>query len=134
MEDFARIASAIHDAWRHAALRSDGVFDHGLGRTEGLAHLEFAELPAEWRAENLAAAEAAVQAVITSVTVEEAAAKVHESWLSRNDSWAPEELKCSYDRLSAPEKEKDRVVARIAAKLTGRPLADLASVRREIVA
>ena len=47
------------------------------------------------------------------------AAIVHDQWVARNSSWAPAELQVPYARLPETEKEKDRVIVRVAAAAIG---------------
>lgn len=80
-----------------------------------IANTPYSELPSKWQAENAAAAESGVQAVLKHEgNVELAAADIHDSWLDRNGEWAEPHQKAPYIELSDTEKEKDRVVARAA--------------------
>lgn len=86
------------------------------------------ELPEDWKGENKASAEVAVDLALDARKdgraldesfVEEASASIHEKWLERNGSWAPEDQKLPYEELSEEEKEKDRVVMRAAINALG---------------
>ena len=87
-----------------------------------ILNTDFADLPEDWQGENLAAATAAVDAVDSSETEDEAASIVHDQWMARN-SWEKDsqpELFVPYDELSDEEKEKDLVHVEDAAKRLGK--------------
>jgi hypothetical protein len=83
-----------------------------------IASLPNSKLPPQFAEENLKSAKGAVQSIAADPgsTMEERAAHVHDQWLERNGSWAPENQKLPYSQLSEIEKEKDRVVVRAAEK------------------
>ena len=83
-----------------------------------IASLPNSKLPPQFAEENLKSAKGAIQSISVNPgsSMEERAAHVHEQWLERNGSWAPENQKLPYAQLSEIEKEKDRVVVRAAEK------------------
>lgn len=133
-----KVASKLHDAWREPRrIAGTDTFEPRIkpakdeawtashnGQTEvDIANTSYENLPEPWKAENKAAAESAVSEIkkaeasnipLDESFIETASAAQHVAWLERNGSWAPEEQKLSYDKLSESEKEKDRVVIRTA--------------------
>lgn len=129
------LAAELHEMWRRGFESANGVGavrmkDDGEGGEVNI-NAPYAELPAKWQAENLAAAshavgvayylleqlsEARYYGVSRSVEqlVELVAEQVHVAWLERNGAWAPAELAVPYAALPDEEKEKDRVIARLA--------------------
>lgn len=83
-----------------------------------IAALPNSKLPPQHSGENTAAAEGAVKAILSDprAGMESIAAIVHQQWVSRNSSWAPAELQVAYEKLPEAEKEKDRVIVRVAAE------------------
>lgn len=128
-EEMLAIAAELHEAWRGDRRRPDGTYEprlkpDGEGGLVDIANTPFAALPRRWQEENLRAAESAEHAVITAVTLEDAARHVHDEWIERNVEWAEEEQRTPYDAMPEAEKAKDRRVALIVSRLTRRPLAD----------
>lgn len=114
-------AAALHDAWRAGRRLPDGTYeprmkDDGKGGEIDIANTNYADLPEKWQAENKASAESALRAIAENpdARMEELAAIVHDQWLERNGSWAPEELKVDYWDLPEREKQKDRDVVNAA--------------------
>jgi len=126
------LASSAHDTWR-ASRKIEGtdlyeprmksvkdeqwIAEHGGVLEVDIANTPYQELPSEWQAENKASAETAADAVLAAAAegralddafVEDASSVIHEKWLERNGSWAPEEQKKPYAELSEEEKQKDR--------------------------
>ena len=133
-----KVASKLHDAWREPR-RIEGTdkFEPRIkpvkdeqwplrhnGQTEiDIANTSYENLPAPWQAENKAAAQSAVNAILKAQThstplnedfIEFASNQQHQDWLLRNGEWAPQEQKLPYNQLPESEKEKDRVVVRTA--------------------
>lgn len=83
-----------------------------------IAGLPNSKLPPQHSGENTAAARGAIEAIVQNPqsSMENLASIVHDQWLSRNSSWAPAEQKKPYADLSEAEKEKDRVIVRVAQK------------------
>jgi thiamine pyrophosphate-dependent acetolactate synthase large subunit-like protein len=111
------MAASLHKDWADARNYEPRLKDDGHGGEIDIANTSFEKLPYQWQQENLAAAEAALSRVKAAKgDIDLAAAGIHEDWLSRNGEWAEPHQKLSYEELSEEEKEKDRVVARIAAQ------------------
>ena len=133
--------SDLHEEWRKTRLKEDGTYEprmkkskdpewtdkHGTDDVD-IANTKFADLPSNWKYENLEAAKVAIDLVfdyvvawkeITDEMIEEMAAVVHEKWLERN-SWVFDKeygnpvLAQEYAKLPEEEKEKDRVQVRQA--------------------
>ncbi|MGB9152349.1 MAG: hypothetical protein WCD70_04595 [Alphaproteobacteria bacterium] len=79
-----------------------------------IAALHNSQLPPQFADENTASAKSAIEAIQRNpnASIDDDAAIVHEQWLNRNGSWAPDELKVPYAQLSEAEEEKDRVVVK----------------------
>jgi hypothetical protein len=136
------LAHQLHQAWQAAWRREHGgerrmkpvkqdqqwIRRNGTNEVD-IAATEFKDLPIDWQAENLASAKAAIDIVQQlrregkslndEATLEEASARLHVNWLSRNGSWASAVQRRPYDRLPEEERQKDRVVIRLAAQLVG---------------
>lgn len=117
----AATAALLHDAWRAPRALPGGGFEprlkpDGAGGEVDIANANFADLPAMWQEENLAAAAFAVDFLLRhpGVGVEAMSALVHQDWLSRNARQAEPAQLVAYEELSEDEKEKDRRVARAA--------------------
>lgn len=122
------VASAFHEAWRAPRRKADGTFEpriketkdpawiaaHGTHQVD-IANTPYAALPADWKAENLASAQIAVQLIldqkgqlITPAMIEAGSSVIHDKWLERN-AWAKGgDLDKPYALLPEPEKQKDR--------------------------
>lgn len=81
-----------------------------------IAALDNNMLPPQFSSENTASAAGAIKAIKENknADIDSLAAIVHEQWLDRNGSWAAEELKKPYAELAEAEKEKDRIVVKVA--------------------
>lgn len=102
------------------------VSDNGGGRFEAFRYADTVEvdilalpnslLPPGNAAENMASAKTAVDALLgqPSPTLAGVAAMVHEAWVDRNKTWAPESLKAPYDTLPIAEQLKDAAVVQVA--------------------
>lgn len=134
-----KLGSLLHEEWRAPRKQADGTFEPRVkgtkdetwkaaqGKTEvDIANTSFADLPADWQGENLAAAEVAMNEVFSAVEnggllnaafVEKASAAVHNKWLKRNGAWAPAEQKKPFGELAEDEKEKDRAQVRKAIEI-----------------
>jgi hypothetical protein len=134
------LAASLHDEWRAARLNSEtGEYEPRLKPTQDatwiashaglrecdIANTPFSDLPAEWKADNEAAAITAVDTVLSfyreypgqefsNFSLEQGAAVIHEAWLKRNIDRAEEAQKVPYAKLSESEKEKDRLQERVA--------------------
>lgn len=123
------LGSRFHEEWRKNRLNDDGSFEprmkatkdeawieaHGTDQVD-IANTDYEALPADWQADNKAAAEAVVGIIAEldgAVDLEDPAIvskvgnAIHDEWLSRNGEWAPEEQKLPFDDLSAEEQQKD---------------------------
>lgn len=141
------VGSVLHEEWRKGYGESaknkneDGSVKPRVKKTKDAEWIaangkdevdiyaaSYAELPEDWKGENKASAEVAVDEILKAQDsgkalnesfIEEASAVIHEKWLDRNGSWAPVEQNKPYAELSEEEKEKDRVVIREAIKALG---------------
>jgi len=118
-----QFASLAHEEWRknydpsgtkpRIKKNSDG--------TEGDINQSFKKIHPDWQKENLAAGQAALEAVKRFPDDEESAAEyIHIQWMRRNpkaDYNAAQHV--PYDQLSEEEKEKDRVHVRTMKKILG---------------
>jgi len=114
------LAGLLHEQWRATRRHTDGTYTPRWKPTDDggevdIANTAFNDLPERWQVENLAAARHAIQWVTEHPdgTVEEAAAAIHDAWVTRNDT-APPELRVPYEHLTEQEKEKDRTIAHLA--------------------
>ena len=135
------MGSDLHEEWRKSRLREDWTYEprwkkskdaewiqsHGTDDVD-IANTTFADLPSNWKYENLEAAKVAIELVfdkvvkweeITGEDIESMASVVHEKWLERNDWVFDKEygnpiLAQEYAKLPEEEKEKDRVQVRQA--------------------
>lgn len=94
----------------------EALRDGEKGKEINIAALPNSLLPPQFSGENTASAAGAIKAIREnkSADIDQLAAIVHEQWLERNGSWAAEELKKPYAELPEAEKEKDRIVVRVA--------------------
>jgi hypothetical protein len=120
----SRFASLAHEEWRknfdptgtkpRIKKNSDG--------TEGDINQPFDKIHPDWQKENLAAGQAAAEAVSKFPNDEEKAAEyIHIEWMKRNpkaDYNAAQHV--PYDQLPEDEKEKDRVHVRTMKQLLGK--------------
>ena len=123
------LATALHEDWRKTRLQDDGSFeprikgtkdeawvaDHGTDQVD-IANTAFPELPTDWQAENLAAAEVVVDVLgeangavdlTNEVQRDYVGGKIHDAWLSRNDWAAGGELDVPFAQPPPVEQAKD---------------------------
>jgi hypothetical protein len=133
-------ADKLHEEWRKGRLVADGSFEPRLKTTTDqvwisrqgtdqvdIANTSFSDLPKDWQQDNLLAAKGAIAAIgnlrnnelLGSGDLESVASQIHDHWLERNGEWAEDHQLLPYRDLSEEEKEKDRVVARLAAEALG---------------
>ena len=100
------------------------VGDENVRKVGGKAEINIAglpnnRLPAKFSEENMASAQGAIEAILANPgqDVDFYSSIIHEQWMARNGSWAPEEQMVAYSQLSEGEKEKDRVIARDAIEV-----------------
>lgn len=113
------IASELHEDWRRSRNYEPRLKTLEDGSSIDIAGLTYDELPAQWQAENHAAAKAALTTVKVGVanhwSRDQMGDSIHRSWLERNGEWAPEEQKKPYRELSHSEQLKDLTVLEAAA-------------------
>ena len=116
-----QFASSAHDEWRQnfdPTGTKERVKKNSDG-SEGNINVPFDELHPDWQRENLAAGQAAAEAVTEFPNnIEKAAEYIHIEWMKRNpkaDYNAAQHV--PYDELPEDEKEKDRVHVRTMMKL-----------------
>lgn len=128
-EAIAAVASALHEDWRKTRLQEDGSFEprvkgtkdeawiatHGTDQVD-IANTTYGELPADWQAENKAAAEVVVDVMeeangAVDLSNEEqrtyVGSRIHDAWLQRNTWAAGGELDVPFDQLPPAEQAKD---------------------------
>lgn len=129
----AIVGSELHDEWRAPRKKEDSTFEPRIKKTKDekwvasheadevdIANTAYDQLPEDWKGENKISAQIAIDEVLKAETdlnaefIEHASSILHDKWLERNGSWAPEDQKKPYARLSEEEKEKDRVIVRKA--------------------
>ena len=117
-------ATKAHDEWRRnfdPTGTKERIKKNSDG-TEGNINVPFNKLHPDWQRENLAAGEAAAQAVKQFPNnMEQAAEFVHNEWMKRNpkaDYNAAQHV--PYNSLPEDEKEKDRVHVRTMMQLMGK--------------
>jgi hypothetical protein len=130
-ENIRTVASSLHVAWQREFFAENGegathLVNDGAGGTFDIAHTDYDDLPERWQNENRPAAESALARVAAASgspsrknVLEEAAAGIHEDWVSRMGVWAPPSRARPWEQLSEDNKEKHRVGARAAAKAMG---------------
>jgi hypothetical protein len=116
-----RFASMAHEEWRrnYDATGTKPRIKKNSDGSEGDINVPFDDLHPDWQRENLAAGQAAEEAVTKFPhDMEKAAEYIHIKWMHRNpkaDYNAAQHV--PYDELPEDEKEKDRVHARTMMKL-----------------
>ena len=120
----SQFASLAHDEWRRnfdPSGTKERVKKNSDG-SEGNINVPFDQLHPDWQRENLAAGQAASEAVAKFPDdIEQAAEYIHIEWMKRNpkaDYNAAQHV--PYDQLPEDEKEKDRVHVRTLMKLMGK--------------
>ena len=136
------LASEFHEEWRDARRNEDGTYNprikstkdeawiekHGTDQVD-IANTRYVDLPADWQAENEAAAEFLVDELSTysefpdlddpSVR-SDIGEEIHEAWLDRNEWAEGTELDVPFDQLPEHEQEKDIDQAEIAEEIFSR--------------
>lgn len=133
------LANEFHEDWRKTRQNEDGTFEprikqtsdsvwiekHGTDQVD-IANSSYDELPADWQAENKAAAEVIVDIFTESNgnidldnedTLNQVGGVVHEAWLSRNDWARGGDLDVAFEQLPADEQSKDIAQVIIAQNL-----------------
>jgi hypothetical protein len=114
-------AAQAHEAWRknYDPTGTKPRIKKNSDGTEGDINQPFDKIHPDWQRENLAAGQAAYNAVKRfGNDMEAAAAYIHDEWMKRNpkSDWNAAQH-VPYDDLSEPEKEKDRVHVRTMMSL-----------------
>jgi hypothetical protein len=118
-----KFASMAHEQWRRNfdPTGTKSRIKKNSDGTEGDINVPFDKLHPDWQRENLAAGQAAEQAVKKFPDdIEKAAEYIHIEWMKRNpkaDYNAAQHV--PYDQLPEDEKEKDRVHVRTMMSLLG---------------
>jgi hypothetical protein len=116
-----QFASRAHEQWRrnYDPTGTKPRIKKNSDGTEGDINVPFDQLHLDWQRENLAAGNAAAEAVNQFPNdIEKAAEYIHIEWMKRNpkaDYNAAQHV--PYDDLPEDEKEKDRVHVRTMMKL-----------------
>lgn len=133
------LASEFHEDWRKTRLQEDGSFESRLKSTSDTAWVEahgtdqvdiantaYGDLPADWQAENKAAAGVVVDVLAThngsldlsdeSVRIQ-VGATVHDAWLSRNEWAKGGELDVPFEQLPLEEQAKDIAQIEVAQRV-----------------
>lgn len=102
-KDATRMKKTKDEAW---------IKKHGAEEVD-IANTKYADLPDDWKKENLESAKSAVDGLLKSkgsgaAAADKAASYVHDKWLERNGSWAPEHQKLPFNKLTKDEQDKDR--------------------------
>ena len=135
------LASKLHDIWRAPRKKADGTYEPRLKETKDqkwikangknqvdIANTDYKDLPEDWKKENRDSAQVATNLVYKAVSnkkkmdekfIEEASASIHVEWLRRpNNAYAKGgPLDVPYSKLPEVEKEKDRVILKLAISL-----------------
>lgn len=142
-EAVTALASAFHEDWRKTRKQDDGTFEprikgtkdeawvvaHGTDQVD-IANTSYEDLPADWQAENKAAAEVVVGIMDEAngpvdLNNEELRThvgdKIHEAWLERNDWARGGELDVPFSQLPPAEQAKDIDQMVIAQQVFGQP-------------
>lgn len=133
------LANEYHEDWRQTRAQEDGSFEprikdtsdeawvesHGSNQVD-IANTSYDDLPADWQAENKAAAVAVVDIMLdnsgdldlaNSEIRSKVGDQIHSAWLSRNEWASGGDLDKPFDDLPLDEQEKDIRQAEIAQKL-----------------
>lgn len=96
------------------------------GKTYDIANLGYDDLPEQFKFENRESARVAINQInerikgggkLNDEFIEKASSTVHDEWLKRNGSWAPENQKLTFSKLSKAEADKDRAIVKKALSL-----------------
>jgi len=145
-QSVAKLASALHEDWRKTRLQEDGTFEPRIKPTKDeawiaergtdqvdIANSSYFELPADWQAENKAAAEVVVDVLAEAngqvdLSNEDhrdyVGTRIHDAWLSRNDWAAGGELDVPFAQLSPVEQAKDLDQMVMAQQVLQQPTAN----------
>lgn len=117
-KDVESIAAAAHDKWceDHEFKPRWKILEDGS--SIDIANTPFADLPNEWREENIQGAISAIYGLALYNDIESVAAYVHAEWVQRNRDCAPPELLVPYDDLTEEDKEKDRLFVRLVLEMS----------------
>lgn len=143
-----KLAGELHGQWQKEYKAANGADAKRIKKTKDeawikanggkdevdIANTDFKNLPSDWKKENAEAAKAAVDAVhgvnkvgaLNVHSLEKASDSVHKKWLERNGSWAPENQKLPFKKLSQEEADKDRAHVTQAIKI----MQSLAPIKR----
>jgi len=121
------VAASLHDIWRSNRLLHDGSFKPRVklicGHQYDIANLNYGNLPARFKYENMQAAMVACNdvfsAIISGKPIDDrfllkASINQHKEWLRRNGEWAPPSQKVPFHKLTPEDKEKDTVIVQKA--------------------
>ncbi|MCX5797595.1 MAG: hypothetical protein NTY77_19060 [Elusimicrobia bacterium] len=124
----ARLAGLLHDEWRAprkipGTERYEPRIKTGAdGKTQvDIANLPYEKLPEQFKAENRESARVTMDLIadrlrrrqpLDAEFIEKASSVLHDKWVERNASWAPDEQKVPFEKLTPEEAEKDRVIIR----------------------
>jgi len=133
----ATVASALHEDWRQTRRQADGNFEprvkttkdeawvaaHGTDQVD-IANTAYGDLPADWQAENKAAATVVVRLLgrgavnlAAAEDRERAGSEIHDEWLARNDWARGGNLDVPFSQLPPDEQAKDIAQVAIAQQV-----------------
>ena len=140
------VASALHEDWRKTRKQEDGTFEPRIKGTKDetwvaanntdqvdIANTKYDDLPADWQAENKAAAEVVVglmeEAAASGATVDlnepnhlaYVGGRIHDEWLARNEWANGGELDVPFAQLPPAEQAKDIDQMIIAQQVLAQP-------------
>jgi hypothetical protein len=123
------LATEFHEQWRKTRLNEDGSYESRIKSTKDeswiekngtdqvdIANTNYIDLPADWQAENKAAAETVVDIIqekngqidlSNDEIYNEVGDKIHSAWMSRNEWAKGGELDVPFAELPEVEKNKD---------------------------
>ena len=134
------LASKLHDNWRAGRKKTDGTYEPRPKETKDakwikahnnitqvdIANTNYSDLPEDWKKENRDSALVASNIVykagsnktkMDSKFIEESSASIHSEWLKRNTYAKGGPLDVAYSKLPEVEKEKDRIIIKLAIAL-----------------
>ena len=128
-DNVKKLASVLHEKWRENFKKTnpgEKRIKNNLDGSKGDINVPFDRVHPDWQKENLAAAEAALEAVnkFTAYNdIEKAANYVHEKWMNRNpkEEWNASQH-VPYAELSQEEKDKDILHVIEARKILKLPI------------